>query len=175
MKTIYLGGGCFWCTEAVFKNLKGVTEVTPGYMGGTTKNPSYEEVSTGTSGHAEVIKVMYDEAVISTADILDVFFATHDPTTHNRQGADQGTQYRSIIFYTDPGMREEAGVALSRAQATLPEGKTVVTELVEQSEFYAAEDYHHNYYETHRDAPYCQVVIDPKVEKLTKKFSDMLR
>ncbi len=174
-KTIYLGGGCFWCTEAVFQNLRGVHEVTPGYMGGTVKNPSYEVVSTGESGHAEVIKVLYDEKMISTADLLDVFFATHDPTTVNRQGADQGTQYRSIIFYEDATMREEVIAGIARAQAALPEGKNIVTEVAERSDFYPAEQYHYNYYTMHRDAPYCQVIINPKLDKVQHKFADLLK
>ena len=189
MKTIYLGGGCFWCTEAVFKSLKGVQEVIPGYMGGTVANPSYEAVCSGTTGHAEVIKVYYDERMISTDDILDIFFATHDLTTPNRQGNDVGSQYRSIIFYThdqEPhslgGLTEspEDDVpgaiqrAISRAQSTLSGDAQIVTEVVTATDFYPAEDYHYNYYADHSDAPYCQLVISPKLEKLQKKFSDKL-
>lgn len=184
MKTIYLGGGCFWCTEAVFRSLRGVHEVVPGYMGGTLPNPSYEAVCTGETGHAEVIKVYYDEKVISTDDLLDVFFETHDPTTPNRQGADVGTQYRSIIFHTadqDPGFSEdEAGEpaphaiqrAIARAQAKLPDDSFVVTEVAEASEFYPAEEYHYNYYANHAAAPYCQIVISPKLEKLQKQHGE---
>ncbi len=174
IKTIFLGGGCFWCTEAIFQQLRGVEEVTPGYMGGTVKNPSYEMVSTGESGHAEVIKVRFDDQIISITTILDVFFATHDPTTVNQQGADQGTQYRSIVFYEDMTMREEVVEGITRAQGTLPEGKKVVTEVAEQTDFYPAQQSHYNYYALHRDAPYCQVVIDPKIEKLTKRFGELL-
>jgi peptide-methionine (S)-S-oxide reductase len=174
MKTIYLGGGCFWCTEAVFKELRGVSEVMPGYMGGSVAEPSYEAVSSGSTGHAEVIKVVYDDAQITTEEILDVFFAVHDPTTPNRQGADVGTQYRSVIFYTDELMREKAMEAITRAQAAVA-GKLITTHVGEAMDFYAAEGYHHNYYELHRDAPYCQVVIDPKIEKLHKQFNDKLK
>ncbi len=168
MKKIFLGGGCFWCTEAVFRNLRGVAEVVPGYMGGTVSNPTYEAVCTGTTGHAEVIEVLYDETVIPLGMILDAFFATHDPTTLNRQGNDVGTQYRSVIFYTDEEMRIEAHLAVQRAQEHLGEGKVVVTQVAEAVIFYPAEDYHQNYYENHRDAPYCQLVIDPKIEKVQK-------
>lgn len=189
MKTIYLGGGCFWCTEAVFKSLKGVQEVIPGYMGGTVPNPSYEAVCSGTTGHVEVVKVYYDEGIISTDDILDIFFATHDPSTPNRQGNDVGSQYRSVIFYThdqEPhylgGLTEspEDDVpgaiqrAISRAQRALSGDARVVTEVVTATDFYPAEDYHYNYYADHSDAPYCQLVISPKLEKLQKKFSDKL-
>lgn len=177
MKTIYLGGGCFWCTEAVFQQLRGVSEVSPGYMGGTVAEPSYDQVSSGATGHAEVIKLSYDDAVITTDDILDVFFATHDPTTPNRQGADIGTQYRSVIFYTDEQMRDAAMRAIERAQAKFSQTggeKTVITHVTEASDFYPAEAYHHNFYEAHRDAPYCQVVIDPKIEKLQNTFNDKL-
>ncbi len=188
METIYLGGGCFWCTEAVFHSLKGVVEVVPGYMGGTVLNPSYEQVCTGTTGHAQVIKVSFDEQIITLDDILDVFFATHDPTTPNRQGNDIGTQYRSIIFYTDHDQAKDLGdsardphavlspihTAIARKQATLPEGKFVVTQIAAASEFYSAEGYHQRYYQQHRDAPYCQLVIDPKIEKLQQQFPEKL-
>lgn len=174
MKTIYLGGGCFWCTEAVFKRLRGVSEVTPGYMGGSVANPSYDAVATGTTGHAEVIKIVYDDTVLATDDLLDVFFATHDPTTTDRQGADVGTQYRSVIFYTDESLRETAQRAVARKQEALSPEHAVVTHIVEASDFYPAEAEHHNFYELHRDAPYCQVVIDPKIEKLSASFGDKL-
>lgn len=175
MKTIYLGGGCFWCMEAVYKELRGVLEVLPGYMGGTVAEPSYEAVSTGATGHAEVVKITYDDSVITTDEILDVFFAVHDPTTSNRQGADIGTQYRSVLFYADEIMRERVIEAIARVQETLSEGKLVTTHISEAMDFYPAEEYHHNYYELHRDAPFCQVVIDPKIEKLHKNFTDKLK
>lgn len=189
MKTIYLGGGCFWCTEAVFKTLRGVQEVIPGYMGGTVPNPTYEAVCSDTTGHVEVVKVYYDETVITTDDILDIFFATHDPTTPNRQGNDVGSQYRSVIFYThdqEPhargGDREDGSHdiqgsiqrSISRAQQSVGEDAPIVTEVVSATEFYPAEEYHYNYYAQHSDAPYCQIVISPKLEKLQKKFFDKL-
>lgn len=174
MRTIYLGGGCFWCTEAVFQTLRGVTEVVPGYLGGIEPNPSYESVSTGKTGHAEVVKVTYDESVIGTDDILDIFFATHDPTTLNRQGNDVGSQYRSIIFYTDEDQGEIARSTIARIQATLPADTAVVTEVAEATDFYPAEQYHYSYYRNNTDAPYCQVVIHPKLEKLQQHFAQKL-
>lgn len=173
-QTIYVAGGCFWCTEAVFKNLRGVLDVVPGYTGGTDPHPTYEMVCRGTTGHAEAIKIVYDDSVISTADLLDVFFATHDPSTKNQQGNDVGTQYRSAIFYTNDAQKIEVEKAIARAQASLADGKHVVTEVVPASTFYPAEDYHKDYYASHRDTPYCQLVIDPKIEKLQKTFHDKL-
>lgn len=172
MKTIYLGGGCFWCTEAIFKSLRGVQQVIPGYMGGAVQNPTYEQVCTGTTGHAEVIKVYFDESTLSLADLLDVFFETHDPTTLNRQGADTGTQYRSVIFYTDDDDRAIVTSAIERAKET--HANPVVTEIAQASVFYPAEAYHENYYAENRDAPYCELVISPKLEKLHEKFADKL-
>jgi peptide-methionine (S)-S-oxide reductase len=174
MKTIYLGGGCFWCTEAIFQNLRGVHEVIPGYMGGTVQQPSYEQVCTGTTGHAEVVKVYYDEQEISTRDIVDIFFETHDPTTLNRQGNDSGSQYRSVIFYTEEDQREEAHHAARAKQMVLPEGLKIVTEIIAAQTFYAAEEYHYNYYQQHPSTPYCVVVINPKLEALKEKFSTKL-
>jgi peptide-methionine (S)-S-oxide reductase len=186
MKTI--AGGCFWCTEAVFKNLRGVQEVVPGYMGGSVPNPTYEQVCDGHTGHAEVVKVYYDDTVISTDDLLDIFFATHDPTTLNKQGNDIGTQYRSVIFYTqdqvphgkeklnDQGEEIHVQSAIERAIARAQESysKPIVTEVVAATTFYPAEEYHQNYYNLHTNAPYCQVVISPKLEKLQKQCSDKL-
>ena len=172
MKTIYLGGGCFWCTEAIFKSLKGVHEVMPGYMGGSVASPTYEQVCTGTTGHAEIIKVSFDESILSLADLLDVFFETHDPTTLNRQGADAGTQYRSVIFYTDDADRIVCSDALARATET--HANPIVTEIAQATTFYPAEAYHQNYYAEHTNAPYCELVISPKLEKLQQKFSDKL-
>lgn len=189
MKTIYLGGGCFWCTEAVFRSLGGVHEVIPGYMGGTVPNPSYEAVCSGTTGHAEVVKVYYDETVISTDDILDIFFATHDPTSVNRQGNDVGTQYRSIIFYTgdqepharggdlEDGSHDIQGSiqsAISRAEVSRGDDMPIATEVAAATEFYPADESHHNYYALHTNAPYCQIVISPKLEKLQKLFPQNL-
>ena len=161
----------------------------PGYMGGTVPNPSYESVCTGTTGHAEVIKVYYDQTILPTEDLLDIFFATHDATTLNQQGNDIGTQYRSVIFYTQDqephslgGISDEPGDdvpsaierAISRAQSAVSEDKMITTEVVSATDFYPAEEYHHNYYVEHSDMPYCQIVISPKLEKLQKKFADKL-
>ncbi len=159
-----LGGGCFWCLEAVFQRTPGVVSVQSGYAGGTTSNPSYEEVCTGSTGHAEVVRVLFDPARISYAGILDVFFQAHDPTTLNRQGADVGTQYRSIILYSSDDQKRAAGEAVKRHQAGLK--SRIVTEVKPLEAFHPAEDYHKDYYDTHRLAPYCRVVIKPKLEKL---------
>jgi len=172
MKEAIFGGGCFWCTEAVFDSLKGVSEVLPGYSGGDRENPTYEEVSSGSTGHAEVTKVAYDPGVIEYKNLLTVFFAAHDPTTLNRQGADVGTQYRSVIFYTDEEQKKEAEDYIQKIKK---EGLEVVTELEPLDKFYVAEDYHQKYYESHKDAPYCQIVINPKLEKIQKEFSQLLK
>ncbi len=172
-KTIYLGGGCFWCTEAVFQELRGIKEVIPGYMGGILPEPSYEAVSTGTSGHVEVTKLYYDEQIISTEDILDIFFATHDPTVHDRQGADIGSQYRSVIFYTEEAQREIVRHVMDRLQKE--KDIQIVTEVQSATPFYPAEEYHHNYYRAHTNAPYCLVVISPKIEKLKKEYKDKIQ
>jgi len=174
MKTAVFGGGCFWCTEAVFKMLKGVVSVVPGYAGGTTANPSYEAVSTGETGHAEVIQIAYDPALISFHDLLTVFFATHDPTTPNRQGNDVGTQYRSIILYSTPEEKEEAEAFIAELNASSEQGARVITQVEPLTAFYEAEDYHKNYYDRNSDAPYCQVVINPKLEKVQQKFTKLL-
>lgn len=170
MNTIYLAGGCFWCTEAVFKSLKGVSEVIPGYMGGKVSNPTYEQVCSGETGHAEVIKVIYDESIIKLSDLFEIFFDSHNPTTLNRQGEDVGTQYRSAIFYTTQQQRDVALEAIKKAQKE--HDGDVVTQIVPASEFYEAEDYHREYYLKHSNQPYCTVVISPKLEKLQKKFVD---
>ncbi|HTY55951.1 MAG TPA: peptide-methionine (S)-S-oxide reductase MsrA [Candidatus Binataceae bacterium] len=169
------GGGCFWCTEAVFERLKGVISVKPGFAGGTTENPTYPQVCTGTTGHAEVSRVEYDPQQISYNDLLTVFFATHDPTTLNRQGADVGTEYRSIIFYTAEEQKREAEAFISQLQKSDPTGRPIVTEVRPLTKFYEAEDYHHEYYRNNPYAPYCQVVISPKMEKLNKKFDTLLK
>ena len=166
------GGGCFWCTEAIFSSLKGVMEVLPGYAGGTMPNPTYEQVCTGTTGHAEATKILFDPSQITYNDLLTVFFATHDPTTLNRQGADVGTQYRSVIFTTTPDQEQQAKDFISQLNQ---EGLKVVTEITSFTEFYPAEDYHKNYYENHKDQPYCEAVISPKLEKLQAKFSELLK
>lgn len=166
------GGGCFWCTEAVLKSLRGVASAVPGYSGGKTKNPTYEQVSTGETGHAEVTKIEFDPKEISYEDILTVFFATHDPTTLNRQGNDVGTQYRSVVFFTDEAQKKSAEDFIKKLNES---GKKVVTEVEPLKEFYEAEDYHKGYYEAHRDQPYCELVISPKLDKLKEKFNQLLK
>lgn len=165
-------GGCFWCTEAVFSSLKGVEDVKPGYAGGTVPNPTYEQVCSGNTGHAEATKITFDPSKITYNDLLTVFFATHDPTTLNRQGADVGTQYRSAIFFTTPEQEQQAKAFIERLNQ---DGKKVVTEVIPFTEFYDAEDYHKNYYEAHKDEPYCAAVISPKLEKLQLQFSALLK
>lgn len=172
MQTIYLAGGCFWCTEAVFKSIKGVSEVTSGYIGGEVLNPSYEQICTGKTGHAEAVKVVYDESVLKLSDLLEIFFATHVPTTLNRQGADVGTQYRSAIFFTTPSQEEVAKEAISEAQKNLND--SIVTEIVAATEFFPAEEYHKEYYFRNSRQSYCTLVISPKLDKLRKDFSDKL-
>lgn len=167
------GGGCFWCTEAVFSELKGVISVMPGYTGGKKKNPTYDEVCSGTSGHVEVSKIEFDPTHITFNDLLTVFFATHDPTTLNRQGADVGTQYRSAIFFTTDQQKQEAELFV----ADLNEGsnKKVVTEITPLGEFYPAEEWHREYYFKNSEQQYCQLVISPKLEKLQAKYSALLK
>jgi len=168
------GGGCFWCTEAVFQMLKGVKSVVSGYAGGTKVNPTYMEVSSGKTGHAEVIKIEYDPNMIDYKDLLTVFFGSHDPTTLNRQGADVGTQYRSVIFTMDKDQEEKAKKIISEINASNKEGKPIVTEVVPFTNFYPAEDYHQNYYQSNKTAMYCDLVINPKLEKVQKQFADLL-
>ncbi len=169
------GGGCFWCTEAVFEELKGVASVMPGYSGGSVKNPTYEAVCNGNTGHAEAIRIEYDPMQVAFKDLLTVFFATHDPTTLNRQGNDVGTQYRSAVFYTTEAQKEETLQFIKELNASDPNGKPVVTEVTAFDMFYEAEDYHRGYYKNNSSAPYCRVIIEPKVEKLQKKFADLLK
>lgn len=159
-----LGAGCFWCVEAVFQRIDGVTSVRPGYAGGRTANPTYKEVVTGTTGHAEVAEVTFDTSKVSFEKILDVFWASHDPTTMNRQGADVGTQYRSAIFYHDE--KQKAIAEKSRKSAQKDFNDPIVTEITPLTKFYVAEDYHHNYYNDNKFQPYCQFVIKPKLKKL---------
>jgi methionine-S-sulfoxide reductase len=172
-KKIVFGGGCFWCTEAIFKNLNGVLSVMPGYAGGMKANPTYEEVSTGTTGHAEVTEITYDSGIINLEDLLTVFFATHDPTTLNRQGHDVGTQYRSVIFYTSEEQKTEIDKFVISLQKEIP--KEIVTEIQELQQFYPAENYHKDYFTNNKEAPYCQIVIQPKLDKLHKKFRTLLK
>jgi peptide-methionine (S)-S-oxide reductase len=169
------GGGCFWCTEAIFSELKGVVSVMPGYAGGTVEYPTYEQVYTGTTGHAEATKIEYDPALVKFGDLLTVFFATHDPTTLNRQGNDVGTQYRSAVFYTSEEQKREASQFIKDLEDSDPGGRPVVTEVVPLKEFYEAEDYHRDYFKKNPGAPYCQLIIEPKVRKLQTKFANLLK
>lgn len=169
------GGGCFWCTEAVFRMLKGVTAVTPGYAGGQSENPTYEEVCRGTTGHAEVIRVEFDPTVIGYRTLLDVFFASHDPTTRNRQGNDVGEQYRSVILINSPEQKKIAEEYIAALNATQTFGRLVVTEVKPMGTFFPAESYHHRYFENNAEQPYCQVVISPKVAKIREKFAHLLQ
>jgi len=172
-ETATLGGGCFWCLEAVYKRVKGVEKVVSGYSGGESKNPTYKEVCSGISGHAEVIQVTYDADIVSFGDLLDIFWKIHDPTSLNRQGADTGTQYRSVIFYHDEAQKEAASRAISELSGTLPQ--PVVTELSPLAAFYPAEAYHQDYYDTNPNEGYCRLVIDPKIEKFESAFSPLLK
>lgn len=175
MEKAVFGGGCFWCTEAVFKMLKGVSLVLPGYSGGTQEEATYERVSSGKTGHAEVTYVEFDPSQIKYTDLLTVFFASHDPTTVNRQGNDMGPQYRSVIFYTTPEQKREAEKFIADLNASSPAGEPIVTELEPFKEFFEAENYHKDYYAAHPDQAYCQIVINPKLEKVQKKFADLLK
>ncbi len=174
IESAIFGGGCFWCTEAVFRMLKGVSSVTPGYSGGIKPNPTYEEVCNGNTGHAEVIKIDFDSSKISFEDLLTVFFATHDATTLNRQGNDVGTQYRSVIFYTNDKQKKEAGKFINEINESSREGKNVVTEIKPLNEFYEAESYHKDYYKKNSNQPYCEIIINPKLEKVQQKFSNLI-
>jgi peptide-methionine (S)-S-oxide reductase len=169
------GAGCFWCVEAVFQQLKGVERVASGYAGGKVENPTYRQVCTGTTGHAEAIQVTFDPEVISFEDLLEVLWRTHDPTTLNRQGADVGTQYRSVIFYHDDGQRAAAEKSKRAAQASGLWADPIVTEIVPFTNFYEAEDYHQNYYRENPDQTYCRLVIDPKIRKFHKDFQAKLK
>ena len=169
------GGGCFWCTEAVFDELRGVISVVSGYAGGSTKNPTYEQVCSGGTGHAEVIRIEFDPTQISFRDLMTVFFATHDPTSLNRQGNDVGTQYRSAIFYANEEQKREAEAFIKELNDSQAFGKPVVTTLEPLGEFYEAEDYHQKYYANNPYQPYCQYLIPPKLNKLHKQFSALLK
>jgi peptide-methionine (S)-S-oxide reductase len=174
-ETITLGGGCFWCTEAVFEQLKGVEKVESGYSGGTVANPTYEEVSSGETGHAEVSQITFDPKVISLKDILGVFFTVHNPTTLNRQGNDVGTQYRSVIFYRNAEQKAAAQQAIKDIAAAGIWGGPIVTEVTPFKAFYKAEDYHQEYFRLHGSQPYCQVIIAPKVAKFRDHFRSLLK
>lgn len=175
METAILANGCFWCTEAVFKRLKGVTSVMPGYTGGTVIHPSYERVSSGSTGHAEALEIMFDPQVISFDTLLDVFFATHDPTTLNRQGNDVGTQYRSGIFYRNASQKETAEVKIRQLTEEHAFGEPIVTEITPFTTFFPADQSHRDFYDQNREYGYCRLVIDPKIKKLYKDFSDQVK
>ena len=173
IKTCYFGGGCFWCTEAIFKNINGVISIYPGYMGGDTKNPTYKQVCEGLTGHAEIVKIDYNSSIISFKDLLSVFFSTHDPTTLNRQGNDIGTQYRSSVFTNDDNEVKILKNYIEELDKTFE--KKIVTTIEDLSEFYLAEDYHHNYYDLNKNVPYCSVVIGPKIKKLLNSKNSFLK
>lgn len=175
IKQATFGNGCFWCTEAIFRELRGVESVRSGYSGGHTDNPSYKEVCTGDTGHAEVVRIEYDADAISFEEILEVFWKTHDPTTLNRQGNDVGTQYRSVIFYHDEGQRQIAEDYKNQLGNAGIWSDPIVTEITPFEKFYPAEDYHDNYLASHGNEPYCAFVVRPKVEKFKKAFSDKLK
>ncbi len=170
-----LGGGCFWCVEAVYLEAAGVTSVTSGYMGGAKPNPTYEQVCGGNTGHVEVVQLKFDPTVITYRDVLEIFFATHDPTTPNRQGNDVGTQYRSVIFYYSPEQKATAEAVIRDLTAEKAFPNPIVTAIDPATEFYPAEDYHQQYFENHPNQPYCAFVVSPKVQKFRKKFAERLR
>ncbi len=166
------GGGCFWCTEAVFQKLRGVSRVVSGYSNGDTENPTYQDICTGATGHAEVIQITFDPDTITFEDLLDVFFATHDPTTMNQQGADRGTQYRSTVLWHDEAQRDTAIATIDRLNKSGEFPNPIVTQVEQLATFYPAEGYHQNYFNANPMQPYCQAVIPPKLKKLQEKFAD---
>jgi peptide-methionine (S)-S-oxide reductase len=174
-ETATLGGGCFWCVEAVYRETAGVTSVVSGYMGGRSANPTYQDVCSGTSGHVEVVQIKYDPALIGYRDVLEIFFATHDPTTLNRQGNDSGTQYRSVIFYDSPEQKTTAEALIRELTAEKVFPDPIVTAIEPATEFYPAEDYHQQYFENHPYQPYCAFVVAPKVQKFRKKFAERVK
>ena len=174
-EVIVLGGGCFWCTEAVFKMMRGVTSVLPGYAGGNKENPTYREVCDGTTGHAEVVQIEYDPNVVTVRNILTVFFGRHDPTTLNRQGADVGTQYRSVVFYTTDAQRDDAVAMVREINESSTQGNSVKTEVLPLPKFYVAEDYHQDYFAQNKEVPYCELVINPKLQKVQKEYAALLK
>jgi peptide-methionine (S)-S-oxide reductase len=174
LETAVFGGGCFWCTEAVFQRLKGVLSVAPGYSGGGVLNPTYEQVSSGNTGHAESIKIEFDPQQISFETLLNIFFATHNPTEKNRQGHDIGPQYQPTVFYMDDRQKQTVEDFIKKLDDDNTYGRPVVTEVKAFDKFYEAESYHRNYYNNNQSAGYCQVVINPKLEKLRKQFSQYL-
>jgi peptide-methionine (S)-S-oxide reductase len=174
-ETVILGGGCFWCLEAVYERMQGVLSVESGYMGGRTPNPTYHDVCSGATGHAEVVKVTFDPAVTSYREILKVFFTIHDPTTHNRQGNDVGTQYRSVVFYGSDEQKRSAAEIIQEINTAGIWDDPIVTEIAPASTFYRAEDYHQEYFRNNSRQPYCTIVVAPKVHKFREKFADKLK
>jgi methionine-S-sulfoxide reductase len=174
-ETITVGGGCYWCVEAVYENLNGVKSVVSGFAGGKVANPTYEEVCTGTTGHAEVVQITYDKTITDINEIFKVFFTVHDPTTLNRQGADVGTQYRSVIFYKTPEQKKAAESIIAELNKAKVYDSPIVTKVEPFTKFYKAEDYHQNYYSNNKNQPYCKMVIQPKIEKFEKVFKDKLK
>ena len=175
LDTITLAGGCYWCIEAIYQRLDGVVGVESGFSGGTMKNPSYRDVCTGETGHAEAVQITYDKTKTSLDEIFKVFFTVHDPTTLNRQGADEGTQYRSAIFYRNDEQKKEAESVIADLTKAKVYSDPIVTQVTPFTVFYKAEDYHQDYYNQHGSQPYCQIVIRPKVEKFEKVFKDRLK
>jgi peptide-methionine (S)-S-oxide reductase len=174
-ETATFGSGCFWCTEAIFLNVEGVSKVESGYTGGKVKNPTYKEVCSGLTGHAEVVQLEFDPQVITYDQLLEIFWKTHDPTTLNQQGADIGTQYRSVIYYHNDKQKQKAEYYKARLEEKKAFDKPIVTEISPAAKFYKAEDYHQNYYNLNNNAPYCAYVIQPKLEKFRKAFKDVLK
>lgn len=175
LDTAVFGGGCFWCVEAVFQRINGVVKVESGYSGGSVENPTYKEVCTGNTGHAEVVRITYNPDIISYTELLEVFFGTHDPTTLNRQGADVGTQYRSVIFYLNDNQKNIAIKFKEKLNEENIFGKPVVTEISPLEKFYIAENYHQNYYNNNKYQPYCSFIITPKIDKLIKNFRNKIK
>jgi peptide-methionine (S)-S-oxide reductase len=169
------GGGCFWCTEAVFLKVRGVKKVVSGYTGGVKLNPTYKDICTGTTGHAEVIQIEFDPAKVTFEQLLDVFFHTHDPTTKNRQGADVGTQYRSSVFFHDEAQKETTKKVIAELDKSGDFDDPIVTTIEEMKKFYPAEDYHQDYFAQNPDNPYCQAVVGPKVAKFQKRYKEMMK
>lgn len=174
-EVITVGGGCFWCTEAIFREIKGVEKVESGYAGGTASSPTYEDVCTGRTGHAEVVQITFNPDLISLEKIIQIFFATHDPTTPNRQGADIGTQYRSIIFYRDKRQKAVIDKVIDELKKLKAYENAIVTEVVPWKSFYRAEDYHQSYFQRNPEQAYCRIIINPKLEKFRKVFRDNLQ
>lgn len=175
LQTATLGAGCFWCTEAVFLNVKGVTKVVSGYSGGKVKDPTYREICSGLTGHAEVIQITFNPQIVSFEELLEVFWNTHDPTTLNKQGADEGTQYRSVIFYHDMVQKQAAEKYKKQLEASRVYKNPIVTEISPLTNHFPAEDYHQNYFELNPNQSYCQYIVRPKVEKFKKQFKDKLK